>query len=366
MIKRKISLVAIVLLCIFASCSSKKDECKNETTNVVSPAFLANVKTVKASIGSQEEDLTLTGKVEYDPDRVINYAPLVGGIVEKTYFSLGDKVQKGQILLDIRSSDLSQLQADYITLEAESEVAGRERQQAQSLYNDKMLSEKELLEAQSKLKQAQASLERVKNDLSMYIHKGNGLFSIKAPMSGYIVHKNAASGSPVSSDGNPLFTIADLSKVWITANVYAGDLQSVQENMPVNISSLSYPNEVFEGKVDALSQVFDPEEKVLKARIVMPNKHLKFKPEMSVIVHLKNKKAVRQVAIPSEALIFDNNAYFVVVADSNNNLKIKQVELSGAHGQTTYIRSGLTENENVVVKNQLLIYEGLLSSTFAQ
>ena len=143
------------------------------------------------------------------------------------------------------------------------------------------------------------------------------------------------------------------------ANVYAGNLQFVYEGMDVEITSLSYPNEIFYGKINSIPQIFDPEEKVLKARIVMQNKDLKFKPEMSVVVKLKNEQHLKSVSIPSEALIFDDNRYFVVVEKSPEVYCYKEVILQGQSNNVSYIASGLNEKENVVVKNQLLIYSGL-------
>lgn len=349
----------LIFFGFFVSCSPNEKQSEPTEKEVINWKFPESVKTEKAVLSDQETELTLTGKVEYDPEKVIHYVPLVHGMVERTYFSLGDKVQKGQTLMDIRSLELSALLSESISLESELAVEQRNLQSVQGMYDDKMLSEKALLEAQSKFRQVQTACERAKNDLSLYRHKDGGVFSILAPMSGYIVDKQVASGSPVSSEGNPLFTVADLSKVWITVNVYAGDLQHVQEGTPVKITALSYPNEMFDGKIDALSQVFDPEEKVLKARIVMPNVNLKFKPEMSVVIHLKNKAAGQQIAIPSDALIFDGNQYFVVVENTGKQFEAKEVTLNGHLDKTAYIHSGLSEGEKVVVKNQLLIYEGL-------
>lgn len=358
MIKSQFPLLIFISVCI-ASCSGKQDASETDK-NSINKAFLENVKTAKSVLSNQEEELTLTGKVECDPDMVINYTPLVSGIVERTYFSLGDKVQKGQTMMDIKGSDLSSLQSEYTSTESELKIAQRELETAQSMFDDKMLSEKELLEAKAKVKQVQATFSKIENDMSVFgTNKGNGVFSIKAPISGYIIDKKVSSGSPISTDSEPLFTIADLRNVWITANVYASNLQFVKEGMNVTITTLSYPDEVFEGKINTLSQVFDPEEKVLKARIVMPNNNLKFKPEMSAVIRIKNETHSKAVSIPSDALIFDDDQYFVVVEQSPDNFEIRKVELQGHNRGTTYIRSGLSENENVVIKNQLLIYSGL-------
>jgi len=142
-------------------------------------------------------------------------------------------------------------------------------------------------------------------------------------------------------------------------NVYAGNLLFVKEGMEVEMTTLSYPDEVFYGKINALSQVFDPEEKVLKARIVMKNNDLKLKPEMSMLIKLKDKTSQPLLAIPSESLIFDANQYFVVVEETPEKFVIRKITPVGHHNKTTYVSSGLSEGENVVIKNQLLIYSGL-------
>jgi cobalt-zinc-cadmium efflux system membrane fusion protein len=356
MIRTEHSYIQVIyLLFLLSACTGGRNSSPEQNRKT----FATEVKTEKTQTSSQEEELTLSGKVEYDPDRVIHYVPLVSGVIERTYFSLGDKVQKGQLMLDIQSAELSALWSDYVSFEAEVELSRRKMQIAQSMYDNRLLSEKELLEARSVLKQAEASFERIQRDMSMYVHQDNGFFAIKAPMSGYVVDKRAVTGNPVSMDGGALFIIADLSNVWITANVYAGDLQFVREGMEARISTLSYPGEVFEGRINTLSQVFDPEEKVLKARIVMPNTGLKFKPEMAVIVTLKNQTANHLTSLPSNALIFDDNTYYVVVKTSPGNFQIKEVTPQSHYNKTTYLRTGLAENEEVVIENQLLLYAAL-------
>jgi len=351
----------ICIICITAliSCSGKDNTDKTSDRPKLSPSFLKNIKTIKAESGNKNEELTLTGKVEYDPDKVINYVSLVNGIADRAYFSLGDKVQRGQTLLDIKSSDLSSLQTEAVSAESDIKIAQRELKTAQSMYDDSMLSEKDLLEAQAKVKQAQATYNKIQSDMGVHgTNRGNGRFSIKSPMAGYIVNKNVSSGSTVSTDGDPLFTVADLSTVWIIANVYASNLQFVKEGMEVDITTLSYPGKIFSGKINSLPQIFDPEEKVLKARIVIDNKDLKLKPEMSVVVKLKGETFAQFVSVPTDALIFDDDRYFVVVKEGEE-FKIKEVMLQGHNKKTTYIASGLSAGEEIVVNNQLLIYSGL-------
>lgn len=358
MINKKLISLFLIAPLLFGCSDKKHDDTQSEVQ--IKQTFLDKVQTVVAELSSQDQELTLAGKVECDPEKTINYSSLISGVVDRTYFSLGDKVQKGQIMLDMRSTELSALQAEKSSLETEEKIAEREQKTAESLYSDGMLSEKELFEAQGKLLQTQNELKKIKSDMAVYgVQKSDGTFSIKAPISGYVISKNVSSGTTIAEGGEPLFTIADLNTVWIIVNIYAGNLQFVREGMEVDITSLSYPGEVFHGKISSISQVFDAEEKVLKARIVMKNPDLKFKPEMSVVVKLKNTDQTKCIAIPSDALIFDDNQYFVVIEQSTGSFVYKPVVLQGHNGEISYIASGLKEGEKVVVKNQLLIYTGL-------
>lgn len=354
--KNIFTLLVISSSLTLASCSSKGG---NESATTQKEAASKEVKTVKAKKTTQKGELKLTGKVDYNPNSVIKYVPLVSGVVTKTYFSPGDKVKKGQTLLDIRSSELSELQAELQVQQDEVEIASRELKSAQSMYDDNMLSERDLIEAKAKLRQAKNALQKAKDDIKIIGEsRGNGIFSVKAPMDGYITESNVSSGTNVTAESDPIFTIADLSKVWVIGNVYANNLKFVKEGMPVHVSILSHGNELFDGKINQLSQVFDSEEKVLKARIEMDNKDLKFKPEMSATIYLDEEMPIEMLSVPSNALVFDMNKYYLVV-NNNGTFESKEVVPSGHYNDETYISSGINEGDEIVVENQLLIHSGL-------
>lgn len=332
----KITFVAILLV----SCSSQVEQksTTNSGTVVKSQNELVTVQAVKKPI---YKEFTMSGKVVVDPDRTISYSALVNGVIVKNYFSLGDRVKKGAVMVDIRSTELSTLQSELI-------VAKRNLQSAEQMAQDKLISELELVEARS-------VYEKLKSDLSIYGEsRGNGIFSITAPMDGYVISKRANAGTPVSADSEPLFSISNLSTIWIEANVFAGNIQFVHEGEDVEITSIAYPKDIFYGKIDFLSQVFDPDDKALKARIVLSNDGLKLKPEMSVVVKLTSRSTEEMVTIPSNSIIFDNNRYFVVVKSEKS--EIREIVPFNLHNEITYVASGLECGEKVVIKNQLLIY----------
>jgi len=206
-----------------------------------------------------------------------------------------------------------------------------------------------------------SDLDKIKLSLSFFTKSGEAdIYQIRAPESGYIVNKSITPGVQVTPQSEPLFTISDLSNVWVTVNVYAGDLMFVKEKMPVKLQCSAYPNETFEGNIKALSQVFDEDAKVLKARVVMQNTDLKLKPGMFVDVLVKKETGRQAVSVPQKAVIFNNNANYVIVYDTDCNLEARQVELSPySNSDTGYVDKGLKEGEKIITQNQLLIYEAL-------
>jgi cobalt-zinc-cadmium efflux system membrane fusion protein len=350
-------ILIVVLLIIAVSCGSNQEE--KPTEELFNREFLRNIEIHTVTEQNVEQQLRLTGKVDYDQDRIIRYVSLVSGRVVSTHFHLGDRVEREQTMAIIRSPELSEMEAERIGLEAEIAVLQRELESVQSMYSDNLASQRELLEAQGELRQAEAELEMIRANLSFFGSSGsNGTFIIRSPIGGFVVERDITAGMHIVAEDEPLFVVADISNVWVIANVYAGNLAFVKTGMPVDIRTSAYPGEVFSGKIDVMSQAFDPEEHVLKARIVMPNNDLRLKPEMTVDIMLHDKSETKMPTIPTQALIFDNNRYFVV-KQIGDNFAVAEVTLYAQTNGISYIKAGLEADDKVVVKDNLLIYSKL-------
>jgi len=352
-------IILIIISLIIFSCGRRPQEAAQPEA-LFDATFLERIEINTVSMQNVEQQLKLTGKVDYDHDRLIRYISLVGGTVVSTHFHLGDRVESGQTMAVIRSVELSEMEAERKSLEAEVKILQRELESVQSMYRDNLASQKELLEAQGLLKQAEAEMEKTLINLSLYGSSGSdGTFVIKSPIGGFVVGKNMTAGAQITAESDePLFVVADISRVWIIANVYAGNLAFVKEGMPVDIRTSAYSGEVFHGKIDVMSQVFDPEAHVLKARIVMPNADLRLKPEMAVDLTLHDSREVQMATIPTTALIFDDNRYFVV-KQTADGFAITEVTLHSQTNVISYIESGIEAGDRVVVKDNILIYSKL-------
>lgn len=308
-----------------------------------------------------QRTMTLTGTVEYNQDKTIPFYSLVEGIVVNATFSLGDFVKKGQLLAEIKSTDLNEFKTELRATEAELKVAKRELESVTSMYQDGIASQKELLEAQEDVQVLESKWRSAKSNLSMFNGQNKeGVYQIFAPQEGYIVTKSMVTGMTITDTDEPLFTIANLSDVWIMANVYATSMRYVNQNAAVQVSTLAYPDDKFTGKISNISQVFDAEERVLKARIVLNNQEMKLRPGMSAEIHLLiDDNQGEALAVPNNAIIFDNNQNYVVVYVDNCHQEIRQITPLTKNKEYTYIQGGVKEGETVITTNELLIYEQL-------
>lgn len=314
----------------------------------------------EAKLEEVKEAIHLTGSVEVNPDKEIHFSSLVSGLVVNTFFSLGDKVQKGQLLIEMRSAELSLLQAELASIRAQIKVAERELISAKSMFEQGLNTEKDYLQAQSELISLQANENRINSDLALYhASSEKGVFQIKAPQSGIVTAKNVNSGMTVSASGELLFSIADLHDVWVMADVFSTNVQHIQAGMKVRMTTSSYEGKVFVGEVATISSVLDEASKVLKARIVLNNDEQLLKPGMLIDLHALKEANGKAIAVPTSALVFSDNQNYVVVYKAACDVEVRKVTIQAKNQFQTYISDGLKAGEKIISTNQLLVFEAI-------
>ncbi len=361
---RKFPFLLIVLVIGIAACSEKTEPRETAPekpeTYCLDSAFKSRLTFVTPAFGKVSESIHLTGSIEANPDRVVSFVSLVSGVVTSVNFSIGDKVRQGQVLAEMQSTELSALQSELTTLKSKIELAEKRLKSVKGMFADGVSSERELMEAQSDLAILQSDLARTSANLNLYSASvTRGVFQILAPASGVITSKSVTAGSRISPDSGPLFTVSDLSQIWILANIHATNVAHITEGMGVGITTLSYPDEQFKGKITNINSVMDEEAKVLKARIELPNKDMKLKPGMLVDINVVKPVDRSAWSLPTSALVFDDNRNYVVVYQNDCRLAIRKVEIIAQDEATTYLSEGPDSTESVITRNQLLIFEQL-------
>lgn len=359
-IKRQLIYVFTSLLLLY-SCSDKNinEESNKNKSYCIDEGFKTEIEISQPTLELMTNEVHLSGIVEPNPENVVQFSNLVNGIIVSTSFSLGDYVKKGQTLAEVRSTELSEWKAKQKILASQLETAKHELESIQSMYDDGISSKNELYKAKSEIISIESELEEINSNLELYnANTKNNVFLIKAPRSGFVTEKNIYSGMQVEAYGSSLFTISELSDVWVQINIYDSDLHKVSEGMEVSIQSLSYPDSIFTGNIDAISYVLDKESRVIKARVSIENKNLLLKPGMFVDVMAKQKTDLEVLGIPLSALIYDDNKNFVILYKSDCNIVAKPIELIGQTNGTCYIsKDNLNPVDKIITKNQLLIYE---------
>ena len=222
------------------------------------------------------DELHVNGVITPDVNRSVPVVSLGGGRVVDIKVKLGDYVKKGQTLLLINSPDLSQAFSDYQKFKADEQLAAKQLARAQLLYDKGAISLANLetaqdLDAKAKV-DMQTAAQRVKV-LGGNLNDPSPLLPVVAPISGTIVDQQIAGGTGVKSlDNSPsLFTIADLSTVWVVCDVYEDMLSRVHVGDTAEITLNAYPGQKFPGKVVNISEVLDPATRSAKVRIELSN-----------------------------------------------------------------------------------------------
>ncbi|HMG07989.1 MAG TPA: efflux RND transporter periplasmic adaptor subunit [Mucilaginibacter sp.] len=363
MMKRETLLSGISALLLLAACKGKPQPvAENKQVCITdSMAHMITIDTAKTT--TMKDELTLSGEVSYDDNNVVKVFPFAGGQVLDVKVSLGDKVTKGQTLAIVRSADVAGNYTDLTATRSDLAIAKRQLEQAEYLYKNGISSERDYTEAKENYNKAVAANSKIQQQIAIN-GGGNtnagGSLVIKAPESGYIVEKNITSGSFIRPDNNSsMFTISNMKDVWIWANVFESDISKVKTGYEAKVTTVAYPDKVLTGKVDAVSSVLDPDNKVMKIKIVLPNKNMMLKPEMFTNVIITNNERAQSVSVPAKAVVFDNSKNYVIVYNDKCDLKLREVNIIKTVADTTYISSGLKAGDRVISKNQLLLYDSL-------
>lgn len=356
----KLCIAGIVLLSCGCNSDGPVEEGVIKQTFVLSETMLSTTETAIVKQTPLKNELRFYGKITTDNNKLIEVFPLVGGKVVRVNFELGDYVKKGQVLATIRSTEVAGFEKELQDAQNDLLIAKNNLKIAQELYDGKLTTEREVLEATSFHEKAQSQLFRIRETYNIYNIKPGSIFEIIAPISGFIVEKNINQDMQLRSDRTDnIFDIAQIDDVWAIANVNESDIDEVRLGVDADVTTLSYKDRVFHGKVDKIFNIIDPATKAMKVRIKLENHAYLLKPEMRASIKISYTDEKEMLAVPSTAIIFDKSKNYVVVFNDRYNIEVRKVEVFRQIGETTYLTSGLSEGENVVTHNQLMIYDAL-------
>ncbi|MEM9290523.1 MAG: efflux RND transporter periplasmic adaptor subunit [Acidobacteriota bacterium] len=324
------------------------------TTELVTPRPISGLRTTTATLG-------------YDEERLAHVAPRVDGRLLRVPTPLGGSVRAGQTLALLDAQALGEARAEFLRARARQELAQRGFEREQSLRADRISSEQELLEAEAEAREANADLAAARDALRLLGLSGSAIdalswedpsaskIALRAPFAGKVVHREATVGELVSPS-DTLFTIADLSHLWLWIDLYERDLAHVALGDRAEVRLGAWPGEVFAGAVDYIADEVDPASRTLRARLDLPNPEGRFKPGMFARVALAVEEQPDSVlTVSRQAIQRDGGASIVFVRTEPGRFERREVLV----GQTTdlfaEIVDGLGEGEEVVTAGGFLL-----------
>jgi len=357
------SILALLTIVLVGCNHVDEKEASNKQKYIIPDTIAAKLSIDTVKLAPLTSAITLTGKVTFNDDHVVPVYAMVSGNIQDVHVMLGDYVNAGQTLAVIKSTEMAGYSNDLLNAETNLQLAKKSLDATDDMFKSGLASQKDLLGAQVGYEQAKAALNRINKVLKINGGNNTGDYIIKAPISGFIVQKLITNTMAIRADnGTNLFTISDLKNVWVIANVYESNIGLVHPGDNVDITTLSYPDKIFKGKVDKIMNVLDPTNKVMKVRIVLSNENYLLKPEMFANVTINNQENKQALCIPSTALIFDNSQYFVLVYKSNSDVKIVPVHVINTIGNKTYLTGDdVQKGDKIIASQSLLIYDALNS-----
>jgi len=351
-------LLCLVLLAVSMACSNdpKASPTKQEITvdpNLLTVDHAELFQTVKVESRDLPTELNANGTIQPDVNKTIHVTSLGSGRVVDLKVRLGDYVKKGQELLVISSPDLGGALGDYQKASADEALAAKALDRAQLLYSKGAYAQKDLEaaeNAEAKAKSDQKTAESRLRVLGGDPAHPSTMIELRAPVAGTIVEQNVAGFEGIKSlDNTPnLFTIADLSSVWVVCDVYENDLGDVHIGDPAEVRLNAFSGRVFKGTVSDISRVLDPNTRSAKVRIVLANPDGAFRPGMFAVATFRSRKQKPHLVVPATAIMRLQDKDWIFRKETANSFRRLEVHTSGLSDGLQQIERGAKAGDELV------------------
>jgi cobalt-zinc-cadmium efflux system membrane fusion protein len=357
----------------FMGCSSKTDNdpqasfatARNVT---LTSAQRKNIHLYTVEQSTYRKKIETNGAVDFDNDQATTVLAPFSGPVARLLVSLGDKVKKGDPLAVVDSPDFAAAVSAYQKSLATAQTARRLANLDKDLLQHHGIAQREEDQAQTDATNAEADRDAALQGLvalsvdaqtikdiqhGRAVSRAGGM--IRAPVAGTVVEKLITPGELLQAGATPCFTVADLSRVWVMAQVFGSDLASISLGDPAEVVTDSATNS-FSGRVDNISALVDPDTRSVVVRVVAENPGEVLKKQMYVRVQIQARRESTGILVPVAAILRDDeNLPFVYLAQPDDSFAREHVTLSSRTGDQYAIADGLKAGDRIVVEGGIFV-----------
>jgi membrane fusion protein, heavy metal efflux system len=326
----------------------------------------AGITVTQVSTQAATEKLRLPGIVEPDAYRQVTVMPLVAGRVVRAAAQLGDRVRKGQSLAEVYSPEVAEARTKYVAARAMLDAHDRELRRTEKLVDIGAASRQELERIHAEHTAQTSAVESARSRLRLLgaeidtVSSANPQASatthVTAPLDGVVTERLVNVGSTVDP-ATKLFTIVDLSNVWIVADIYERDLQRVQVGDRATVMAAAYPDRPFGGRVSFIDPQLNAAARTAKIRVEVANPRGDLRLGMYTDVVMESASVSAPIAIPKEAVqsVGDRHVVYLSIANDPGRFIEREVRLGRVLGDKVEVLAGLSSGDAVVAKGSFFI-----------
>ncbi|MEI9939585.1 MAG: efflux RND transporter periplasmic adaptor subunit [Pseudomonadota bacterium] len=338
------------------------------------PKVIADARVRSAPVVGEPLAATidLPGEIASNPDKTASVAAPVAGRIASVNFKEGQFVKKGDLLAVVTVPELGKVKAAYSATTSKAIAARTNADRLQALAEKRLAADQEVVSAKAEADAFEAEARAASDQLNALgsgsAAAGGSLLSLRAPVSGVVVSRNAIVGQPVAPDAT-LATITDLSQVWFLARVFEKNLSVVRVGAPVEVTLNAYPKERFQGSVEYLGKQIDPTARTLVARIALTNRADLLRLGMFGTARVgtgeeSDHKSV--LVVPRDAVTEIGGKTVVFVQQPDGDYDVHEVVLGEEALGKVRVVSGLREHELVVVDGVFTLKSAVMKSSFGE
>jgi cobalt-zinc-cadmium efflux system membrane fusion protein len=326
----------------------------------------AGIETVAVSRGSFQVHRQFPATVQANENELAEVTTLVSGRVVDVFVDFGEDVEKGATLARLHSTDLGLAEAVYLKGIAKLYEANLAYKRAKDLLDHKAISQAEFHRREAEMKSARAEAREAGHRLELLGVSAREMLrldreqtirsdvAIRAPFAGRIISRNITRGEVVDPN-KKLFTVADLSEVWVVGSVSEKDVQFIHKNQMVEVVAAAYPHAIFRGKITYVGDVLDPATRTMRLRVSVPNPDKALKPEMFALVLVYAEPKPDVLTIPLAAVQNGDHDQVVFVQREEGRFEARTIRLGEESGDVVAVLDGLRDGEQVVTKGAFVL-----------
>ena len=307
-----------------------------------------------------------TATVHANENELAEVTTLIRGRVEKVYVDVGQDVKKDALLALLHSTDLGVAEGTYLKSAAKLHEAKLAYERAKDLYEQKVVSLAELQRREATMKTAQAEAREARNRLELLgvprqeverLDREDTIRAdvpLRAPFDGRVIMRKITRGEVVETQ-QKLFTVADLSDVWVVGNVPEKDVQFIRKDQKVNVIVSAYPHAIIPGTITYVGDVLDPATRTMRLRVTVLNPDRLLKPEMFATVLVYAAETPDALTVPLEAVQNGPSGAMVFVQRGTNDFEVRAVKVGSEQGEVVTVLEGVSVGEQVVTKGSFVL-----------